>query len=1193
MSAICKITLSQSVIETDQLNSNFDFFTAQCFTENKGQIATLGGNIHSEVDFVIPGNNANVYVNSGGIIYNFLQLNNTTGSVVCKVMRMELIGCNARAQPFAIDTNLYYENYYSNSSKNPITIHSFNKIIYPNVYPHIDWILYFNEGDLKYDFILHPGANIQDIKIKYEGHDSITVNKNGDIEVKNVFGIISEKAPVAYIADNINDKFACSFNLKENVISFNAAEYDKTKTLILDPILQWSTYFGGLLTESGYGPAIDSEGNVYICGSTSSAVNIAYAGFDTIYNLNGDAFLTKYNSNGTRLWSTYYGGSASDGFNGIVVDSANTLFCVGTTSSTSGIAFMGYSNTLSGSSDIMIVNFNADGTLNWGTYFGGPGTDAANGICLDKYGDLYFTGTTTSTTGIAFNGYDMLYGGGPTPTSDAFLTKFSNEGELLWSTYYGGSGAETGNNVTCDKYANVYLVGSTTTTSGLGFGLAYDYSHNGGQDAYVAKYDLGGILQMSTYYGGASDDYAYDCAVDTAENIFFYGISASSSGIAYAGYDMFKSDPSEGFVVKLNKNGVRQWGTYNGYNSGKLRCTLDAEQNLYAGCSTYSSGMATNGFDLTFGGVNDVYITKISSAGTKLWSSYFGGSNDDGISDILFNNGNIYVAGSTQSSDGINTSGFQPTIGGGYDAFLFKCNDFYISFTGLTYTFCQGAELSLNYDASAFVEFSPGNILKMELSNSAGTFVGTYIGTLTTTNTSGVITGIIPATSLPGSNYKVRIVSTLPVMTGISNPGPFTIVNAPDAVISPAGISKICEGNSVTLSRTGAGAYTSIYWSFNGVPIPGATAATYSANSAGNYTVTVADAVCSLKSPDKIVQIVDYNLEETVKICTGDFYTLPNGTNVNIAGDYISNLLTVTGCDSTITTHLSLLPVFSGFSNIEICSGETYTLPNGEIVSESGDYLTTLQSPTICTEITTHLSIIEIDTTFVFDTIIEGESYSLPDGLIVLDEGTYISSLIGVSGCDSVIKTLLTVNNICNPPVSSSISNITTNSVKVSWPAVPGATKYQIYYRPSGTIPWLKLNSTTNSKKIVGLLSGTGYDYKIKTICPLLSSGFTPISTFTTNPLREANLDSSTTINIQPNPNNGVFIITYKQAINYDTEVNIILFNSYGAIVYQNKFNNINGSADFKIDCTLPDGAYILSINDNKTSFNKNLIIIK
>lgn len=1188
------LTLSaQSEDISNPLTADGEFKTSLFFAENKGQITSNGKKSNEEVDFVVPGSNINVFINSGELIYNFLQLNNSTATISCKAISMQLIGCNQDIQPLATDANLYFENYYVNETINPVRVNTYNKITYANIYPKIDWVIYFKAGNLKYDFILHPGADITNIKIKYSGQASVDLNSKGEIVVKNEFGIISENAPFAFLQENTAAELDCSFLLNENYISFYAADYDKTKTLVIDPIIQWSTYFGGLLTESGHGPAIDSEGNVYLCGSTSSAVNIAYAGLDTVYNLNGDAFLTKFNSDGMRLWSTYYGGSASDAFNGIVVDSANSIFCVGTTYSASGIAFMGYSNTLNGSSDIMIINFNYDGTLNWGTYFGGPSTDMANGICLDKFGDLYLTGTTTSTTGIAYNGYDMLYGGGPSPTSDAFLTKFSNEGELLWSTYFGGSGAETGNNVTCDKYANVYLVGSTTTTSGLGFGLAYDYSHNGGQDAYVAKFDIGGMLQLSTYYGGASDDYAYDCAIDTAENIYFYGISSSTSGIAYAGYDMSQSGGSEGFIVKLNKYGVRQWGTYNSYNASKLRCTLDAEQNLYVGCSTYSSGMAIFGFDLTFGGVNDVYITKISPSGTRIWSSYFGGSNDEGLSDIVYDKGSIYVAGSTSSTDGINTSGFQPIIGGGYDAFVFKCNDFFITASGAGTSYCQGAEISVNYNASAYAEFFPGNTFKLELSNSLGTFVGTYIGTLNSTSTSGIITGIIPADKIPGTGYKIRIVSTSPVITGVGTTIPFTIVNAPDAVISPSGISKICEGNSVNLTRTGIGAYTSIYWSLNGVPIPGATSSSYTASVAGNYNVTVSDAVCSLKSPDKVVQLVDYNLEENVKICSGDSYTLPNGTVVFDADDYVSNLLTLTGCDSTITTHLTLLPVFSGNSNIVICSGDTYTLPNGTIVSESGDYVTLLQSPTICTEITTHLTKIELDTTIIFDTIVEGENFVLPDGIIVSDAGSYFSFLSGASGCDSIINTILTVNNLCNPPTTTSISNITTSSVKVSWPAVPGATKYQIYYRPTGTIPWLKVNSTTNSKKIIGLLSGTSYDYKVKTICPLLSSGFTPISIFTTNPLRQGIEDSGTTISVQPNPNNGIFLILYKQAFIYNTDLKIILYNSYGAIVYQKTQNNVNGSMEFQIDSNLPDGTYILSISDNKAVYNNNLIIIK
>ena len=200
--------------------------------------------------------------------------------------------------------------------------------------------------------------------------------------------------------------------------------------------LTWGTYIGGSGDDFGQSIAIDASGNVYFGGETNSSSGIASSGaYQTVYGGGGDAFLAKFDNSGAFQWATYYGGSGSENAGGLATDPSGNVYLASSTQSSTGIATSGaYQTTLAGTQNGYLVKFNSSGARQWGTYFGGTGSDALGQLTSDASGNIYAGGNATSTSGIATSGaYQTTYGGG---SGDGVFAQFSSAGALLYSTYY-------------------------------------------------------------------------------------------------------------------------------------------------------------------------------------------------------------------------------------------------------------------------------------------------------------------------------------------------------------------------------------------------------------------------------------------------------------------------------------------------------------------------------------------------------------------------------------------------------------------------------------------------------------------------------------------------------------------------------------------------------------------------------------
>jgi len=455
----------------------------------------------------------------------------------------------------------------------------------------------------------------------------------------------------------------------------------------------WGTYYTGTGQvwpngeDRGSSCITDAAGNVYMVGFTSSNSDIATTGAHQTVHAGGpitfgtggyDAFLVKFNSSGVRQWATYYGGSENDKGISCALDASGNVYMIGSTSSASGIATAGAHETTV--NDGFLVKFNSSGVRQWGTYIEGT----SNACNTDASGNIYIVGLTNSTSGIATAGAHQTVMSG---SGDAFLVKFNSSGVKQWGTYFGGpytlaSGMETGLSCATDALGNVYMTGHTPSTSGIATAGAHQTIYGGSStDAFLVKFNSSGVIQWGTYYGGEGVDIGYSCATDASGNVYMAGDAQQqnlpASGISTIGahQSAYGGGYSDGFLVKFDSNGLRQWGTYYGGSllDVSFSCATDASGNVYMSGNTQSnSGIATTGAHQTT--INDAFLVCFNSSGVRQSGTYYGGIKNVCTTDA---SGNVYMTGYTQSNSGIATTGAHQAVNGnsGYsDAFLVKFN---------------------------------------------------------------------------------------------------------------------------------------------------------------------------------------------------------------------------------------------------------------------------------------------------------------------------------------------------------------------------------------------------------------------------------------------------------------------------------------------------------------------------------------
>ena len=419
---------------------------------------------------------------------------------------------------------------------------------------------------------------------------------------------------------------------------------------------------------------------------TSGAFQTSLRGFR-------DTFVTKLTPTGSSLvYSTYLGGSGGEDAGNIAIDSVGNAYVVGETTSSDFPITPGAFQPAAASGDTgFVAKLNASGSaLIYSTYLGGSGRDQATGVAIDGSGNAYVAGDTSSTNFPTTSGaFQPTYPGGP---GDVFVSKLNATGTaLVYSTYLGASsccGTATIHGIAVDSAGSAYVTGGTTSTSFPTTPSAFQTVFAGGtSDAFVAKLNAtGSALVYSTYVGGNGADVLYGIALDSAGNVYSsVGTSSTNFPVTPGAFQTtFGGGPGDAGVIKLNPSGsALVYATYLGgsANDGGDGIAVDSLGNAYVtGVTSLSNFPAVNAIQPTLGGGSDVFVSKVNPLGSGLvYSTYLGGSsNDEGVGIALDSLPvpNAYVTGRTDSTNFPTTSGaFQTTFGGTFDAFVTKISE--------------------------------------------------------------------------------------------------------------------------------------------------------------------------------------------------------------------------------------------------------------------------------------------------------------------------------------------------------------------------------------------------------------------------------------------------------------------------------------------------------------------------------------
>ena len=395
--------------------------------------------------------------------------------------------------------------------------------------------------------------------------------------------------------------------------------------------IQWSTYYGLKGTETAHSVTTDHKGNVFITGATTSQASIATSGAYQTKNTAKEGFLIQFTSAGARNWGTYFGGGTESSLDA-ATDTTGNIYILGETTSKTGVASSGaFQTSIGGGSDLFLAKFSNNGTFQWSTYFGGSGTEVPGYLVTDIAGNIFINANSTSTSGLATSGAYQTSMAGGALDGDALFAKFNSSGSLVWCTYFGGANDDYGTGITIDSQSNLYITGSTGSSSNIATSGGYQTNFGGTTDAFLAKFTESGTLIWSTYFGGSDLDNGTWLATDINNNVYMTGGTQSSSGIATTGsyQTSLVNGSSSSFLSRFNSAGTLEWATYYGPSDITTLTTVatSPDNNVYMSCNTTSStGIATSGaYQTSLAGSENGYLLKFNM-------NY---NNDAGITSII------------------------------------------------------------------------------------------------------------------------------------------------------------------------------------------------------------------------------------------------------------------------------------------------------------------------------------------------------------------------------------------------------------------------------------------------------------------------------------------------------------------------------------------------------------------------------
>lgn len=831
------------------------------FIENKGQIIDQKGKSNAEVKYLLNSNGLNVQLKKNGFSYDVYEVKNSPVTPPREERNLpslpnkniinipsdsnlqytfhridvDFVNSNSKVELIAEQKSNDFDNYYNlpNKTDGVIGVYHYKQITYKSIYPNID-IVFMIPNDpqkvVEYNFVIHPKGKIADIQLKFSGVETDLVDDKIQMDVR--FGKMEETLPASWIEET-NQQTAIAVNyrkIKKNVYGFKSSCTVSNKTLIIDPVPVriWGTYYGG--EEFDYATSIFIKDDfVYMAGITYSTNNIASAGsHQSIFTPNNvvDSFFTKLNSDGTRVWGSYYGGISRDEIWQIKVSNRNNIYIAGRTISPTNISTPSSHQPIkSGYYDGFIAKFDTNGSRLWATYYGGLDNEEVNSIIIDPNENIYASGATFSKEGIASTAAYQTNSINPSNTQDAFIVKFNENGIRQWGTYYGGNNSDQIYDSKFDSSGDIVFLGNTRSSNNISTANSYRET-NVNNDGFLLKFSPNRSRIWSTYIGGNNDDFFFNLGIDSADNLYCFGYTYSTSDVSTPGtfqQDFIADDLGRsGNVLKFSANGFKIWGSY--FFPETLGGSVTKNGSIYFTGRVLNGFLPTpNAFQEIRNTGTDSYLVKYNTNGQREWATYFGGEGaDNAIITETDNNSYIYLAGTSSSKTNIattnthqpnlypNPNNYTPNVG---DAFIVKFKDCFAPTSASSNSpICIGSTLELKAAGGTNYHWTgPNGFTSTDqnpsIANATANYSGEYhclvsgIDSCDDTKSINVVVGDIVA-PLPD-------ITNLPSITGDCHT---TINTIPTATDNCTGIITGTTANPITYNLPGT--YT-IVWNYS------------------------------------------------------------------------------------------------------------------------------------------------------------------------------------------------------------------------------------------------------------------------------------------------------------------------------------------------------------------------------------------
>ena len=653
------------------------------FIENKGQLDDEG------VKYYAPGNPLSVYLGVDWMAYSLVGVDDSVS-----VVKVAFEGADP-VEPQGRNALSHATNYII--GRDPAgwvrDARSFHEVIYTDPWDEVDIRFYFNEGRFKYDIIVHQGGSPSDIVMEYDGVDSLSLDQvEGHLLISTPSGDIIDESPItSQYVDGTYFQVPSKFKvLMGNRVGLWMGKYDTTIDLVIDPGVEFSSFFGGSSTDRFYGSsilALGGDGSIYVTAGTFSIdLPVTPGAYSSSHqnNTTFDCFFARLNANASQLITcTYFGGSGFDQVYGIDVDINGNAYVIGSTFSQDfPMTQDAFCATLH-AGDAFLLGFNATGWLTYGSYFGGSSGDAFQDLTLAENGDVVMVGGTTSTDyPTTSSAYCSTYSQG----WDTIVTRYSpSSNSIVFSTYIGGTIDDIPFATDTDDSGNVYVTGGTNSTDWPTTNNAYCQTHNGDWDIFIFKLTSDGSrLLYSTLIGGSDSDYPFQIEVDTNGEVWICG--GTSSKDVPVSDDAYMSEYGggleDGLFIGLSSNGsLLNYSSYfGGPDQDQIRdidISLDGEVVLYIKTTSADLFTPLTAYDRTYDTGWDVFVAWVDIEKKLLVNATYLGGRMVPYGDVAQSGGLHVVSEDLFILVGdTNSKGFPTTLGaydrtlGGMDVFI-------------------------------------------------------------------------------------------------------------------------------------------------------------------------------------------------------------------------------------------------------------------------------------------------------------------------------------------------------------------------------------------------------------------------------------------------------------------------------------------------------------------------------------------